>query len=145
MENLMRLAAAFKYEDVKSRSSADDKFRMTALLSAIKPATLKVLIISLGCHTCYLILRLVVRKDRPMAINAYYGFNTSSSPIYEMINLSQVSLYFSCIFLTDTKHQLPTAYSYVASSGEVLETLTGEYRRAESSREYQKFADMTSR
>jgi hypothetical protein len=141
MENLMRLAAAFKYEDMKSRSSADDSFRMTALLSAIKPATLKVLIVSLGFHTCYLILRVVVRKDRPLAINAYYGFNTSGSPIYEMINLSQVSVYFSCIFLTDTKHQLPTAYAYASCSGEVLETLSSEYRRAESSREHKKFAD----
>jgi hypothetical protein len=109
MENLMRLAAAFKYEDMESRSSSDDNFRMTALLSVIKPVTLKVLIISLGSHTCYLLLRLAVRKDRPLAINAYYGFNTSSSPIYEIINLSEVSLYFSCIFLTDPKHQLPTA------------------------------------
>lgn len=99
MENLMRLAAAFKYEDMKSRSSADDSFRMTALLSVIKPATLKVLIASLGYHTCYLILRLAVRKDRPLAINAYYWFNTSNSPIYEMINLSQVSLYFLVFFL----------------------------------------------
>jgi hypothetical protein len=104
MENLMRLAAAFKYEDMQSRSSADDNFRMTALLSAIKPATLKVLIISLGYHTCYLILRLVVRKDRPLAINAYYGFQISNSPIYEMVNFSQVSLYCPCILLTDTKH-----------------------------------------
>lgn len=134
MENLMRLAAAFKYEDMRSRSSADDSFRMTALLSAIKPVTLKVLIGSLGCHTCYLILRLVVRKDRTLVFNAYYGFNTSSSPIYEMINLSQVSIYFSGIFLTDTKHQLPTDYSSDSYSGEVLETLTSEYRRADSSR-----------
>jgi len=103
MENLMRLAASFKYEDMKSRSSADDSFRMTALLSVIKPATVKVLILSLGYHTCYLILRLVMRNDRPLAINAYYGFNTSGSPIYEMINLSQVSLYFTRIFLTVTK------------------------------------------
>jgi hypothetical protein len=144
MENLLRLTAAFKYEDVKSRSSAGDNFRMTALLPAIKPTTLKVLIISLGSHTCYLLLRLVVRKDRPLAINAYYGFNTSSSPIYEMINLSQVSLYFSCIFLTGTNYQLPTAYSYVAGSGEVLDTLTSEYRRAESSREHYKSAYMAS-
>ena len=93
MENLMRLAAAFEYEDMKSRSSADERFRMTTLLSVIKPATLKILIISLGYHTCYIVLRLVMRKDRPMAINAYYGFNTTSSPIYEMINLSQVSLF----------------------------------------------------
>jgi hypothetical protein len=134
MENLMRLAAGFKYEDMKSRSSADDSFRMSALLSVIKPATVKVLIVSLGYHTCYLILRLVVRKDRPLAINAYYGFNTSSSPIYEMINLSEVSLCFSSIFLTVTnqyKNKLQ-AYSYTSCSVEVLEALTSEYRRADN-------------
>lgn len=116
MENLMRLAAAFKYEDLHVKSSADNSFRMTALLSAIKPATFKVLVISLGYHTCYLILRLVVRKDRPLAINAYYGFQTSNSPIYEMINLSQVSLDFACVLLTERKHQLPAAYSYAVLS-----------------------------
>jgi len=134
MENLMRLAAAFKYEDMKSSSSADDRFRMTALLSVIKPATVKILILALGYHTCYLILRLVMKKDRPMAINAYYGFNTSSSPIYEMINLSQVSLCFSSICLTVTKwcKNKLLAYSYTSCCGEVLETLTSEYRRADN-------------
>ena len=135
MENLIRLAAAFKYEEMKSRSPADKNFRMTALLSTIKPVSLRVLIISFGCHACYLILRLVVRKDRPLAINAYYGFHTSSSPIYEMINFSQVSLYFSCVFLQDTKYHLPTAYSYASCSGGILETLISEYGRAESSRD----------
>lgn len=145
IENLMHLAAAFKYEDMKSRSFADDRFRMTALLAAIKPTTLKVLIVSLGSHTCYLILRVGLRKERPLALNAYYGFNTSSSPIYEMINFSQVSFYFSCIFLMDTKHQLPTAYAYASSSsGEVLETLTSEYRRTELCREHKKFVDITA-
>lgn len=86
----MRLAAAFKYEDLQIKTPADESFKMTALLSAIKSASLKVLVVSLGYHTCYLILRLVVRKDRPLAINAYYGFDTSNSPIYEMINFSQV-------------------------------------------------------
>jgi hypothetical protein len=65
---------------------------MTALLSVIKPTTIKILIISLGYHTCYLVLRLLFRKDRPLAINAYYGFDTFNSPIYEMVNLSQVRL-----------------------------------------------------
>jgi hypothetical protein len=92
MERLLRLAAAFNYEDVQTKTSADDSFKMTALLSVIKPTTLKVLIISLGYHTCYLVLRLVFRKDRPLAINAYYGFDTFNSPIYEMVNLSQVRL-----------------------------------------------------
>jgi hypothetical protein len=90
MGKLLRLAAAFKFEDLQVQTPAGDSFRMTALLSSIKPATTKILIVSLGYHTCYLLLRLAIRKDRPLAINAYYGFDTSISPVYEMINLSQV-------------------------------------------------------
>jgi hypothetical protein len=92
MERLLRLAAAFNYEELQTKTPADDSFKMTALLSVIKPTTLKVLIISLGYHTCYLVLRLAFRKDRPLAINAYYGFDTFNSPVYEMVNLSQVRL-----------------------------------------------------
>lgn len=90
MERMLRLAAALKYENLQTKTPADDSFKMTALLSVIKPTTLKVLVISLGYHSCYLVLRLLLRKDRPLAINAYYGFDTFSTPIYEMVNLSQV-------------------------------------------------------
>jgi hypothetical protein len=99
---MMCLAAAFKYEDLKMKIPAEEGFRMTALLAAIKPASLKILVVSLGYHTFYLILRLVIRNDRPLAINAHYGFDTSKSPIYETINFSQVPL--SSTLLSETEY-----------------------------------------
>jgi hypothetical protein len=63
---------------------------MTNLLPLIKPATLRILIIFFGCHICYISLRLLLGENRPLSINAYYGFNTSSSPLYEIVNVSQV-------------------------------------------------------
>jgi hypothetical protein len=104
MERMMSLAAGFKDEDQQIKTPAGDSFKMTALLPVIKSASLKILVISLGYHTCYLILRLVTRRDRPLAINAYYGFDTSISPIYEMINLSQVPR--SGISLSETKYSV---------------------------------------
>jgi hypothetical protein len=107
MERMLRLAAAFNYDDLQTKTPADGSFKMTALLSVIKPTTLKVLIVSLGYHTCYLSLRLVFRKDRPLAINAYYGFDTFNSPIYEMVNLSQVRLQTQSTLSTRCTKKLP--------------------------------------
>jgi len=89
-EHLMRLAAAFTWEQLQDKTRPDVSFKMTNLLPLIKPATLRILIIFFGCHTCYISLRLWHGDNRPLSINAYYGFNTSSSPLYEIVNVSQV-------------------------------------------------------
>jgi hypothetical protein len=90
MERLMHLAAVFTWEDLQAKTHADDSFKMTAIFPVIKPATLRILTIFFSYHICYISLRLVLGNDRPLSINAYYGFNASSSPLYEMVNVSQV-------------------------------------------------------
>jgi hypothetical protein len=89
-EHMMRLAAAFTWEDLKNKTRPDVSSKMTVLLPLIKPATLRILIIFFGCHICYISLRLGLGDNRPLSINAYYGLNTSSSPLYEIVNVSQV-------------------------------------------------------
>jgi hypothetical protein len=89
-EHLMRLAAAFTWKHLQNKTRPDVSFKMTNLLPLIKPATLRILIVFFGCHTCYISLRLWLGDNRPLSINAYYGFNTSSSPFYEIVNVSQV-------------------------------------------------------
>ena len=89
-EHLMRLAAAFTWAHLQKNTRPDVSFKMTNLLLLIKPATLRILIIFFGCHVCYISFRLGLGNNRPLSINAYYGFNTSSSPIYEIVNVSQV-------------------------------------------------------
>jgi hypothetical protein len=89
-ERLMRLAAAFTWEDFQNKTRPDVSVKMTNLLPLIKPATLRILIIFFGCHLCYISLRLGLGDNRPLSINAYYGFNTSISPLYEIVNVSQV-------------------------------------------------------
>jgi hypothetical protein len=86
----MRLAAAFTWEDWQNKTRPDVSFKMTNLLPLIKPATLRILIIFFGCHICYISLRLGLGVNRPLSINAYYGVNTSISPLYEIVNVSQV-------------------------------------------------------
>jgi hypothetical protein len=90
MERLMRLAAAFRWEDLQVKTTADDSFKMTAIFLLIKPATLRILATFFSYHICYISLRLAFGGDRTLSINAYYGFNTSRSPLYEMVNVSQV-------------------------------------------------------
>jgi hypothetical protein len=89
-ERLTSLAATFNWESLQTTTLADGNFKMTNLLPAIKPVSLRTTLIFFSCHTCYISLRLLLGNDRPLAINAYYGFNTSSSPQYELINFSQV-------------------------------------------------------
>jgi hypothetical protein len=86
----MHLAATFEWEELKIKTLTDGNFKMTNLLPAIKPVSLRILTIFFSCHTCYISLRLLLGENRPLSINAYYGFNTSSSPVYELINVSQV-------------------------------------------------------
>jgi hypothetical protein len=89
-EHMMVLAAAFTWEDLQKKTRPDVRFKMTNLLSLIKPATLRILIIFFGCHICYISLRLGLGDNHPLSINAYYGLNTSNSPLYEIVNASQV-------------------------------------------------------
>jgi hypothetical protein len=89
-ERLMRLAAAFTWDDLQNKTCPDVSFKMTNLLPLIKPATLRILIIFFSCHICYISLRLWLGENRPLSINAYYGINTTSSPLYEIVNVSQV-------------------------------------------------------
>jgi hypothetical protein len=86
----MGLAATFEWEELQNKRHADGNFKMTNLLPAIKPVSLRILTIFFTCHICYTGLRLALGEDRPLSINAYYGFNTSNSPQYELINVSQV-------------------------------------------------------
>jgi hypothetical protein len=87
---MMRLAAAFTWEDLQTKTCPDVSFKMTNLLPLIKPATLRILVIFFGCHICYISLRLGLGDNRPLSINAYYGLNTSNSPLYDIVNASQV-------------------------------------------------------
>jgi hypothetical protein len=99
----MKSAAAFKWQHLQAKALAGSDFRMTNLLSAIKPTSLRILAAFFTCHLCYISLRLALSENRPLSINAYYGFNTSSSPFYEVINVSQVFyriLASRCIRLT---------------------------------------------
>ncbi|XP_021941231.1 uncharacterized protein LOC110840475 isoform X2 [Zootermopsis nevadensis] len=96
MERLMYLAAAFKWEDAQAKKPADDSFKMTAILPVIKPATLRISIFFVTFHTCHVILRLALGEGRPLSINAYYGVNVSSSPLYEMVNVSQFFMAANC-------------------------------------------------
>jgi hypothetical protein len=98
----MRLAATFKWEDLQTKTLADGNFQMTNLLPAIKSVSLRILTIFFSCHACYISLRLALGVNRPLSINAYYGFNTSSSPVYELINVSQVIIFIACILLRVT-------------------------------------------
>lgn len=92
----MSLAAAFNWEDLHIKTLADDNFKMTTLLAAIKSLSLRILAVFFSCHICYISLRLALGENRPLSINAYYGFNTSRSPLYEMINISQVFYRIHC-------------------------------------------------
>jgi hypothetical protein len=87
---MMRLAAAFTWEDCQNKTRPGVSFKMTNLLPLIKPATLRILIIFFGSHICYISLRVGLGDNRRLSINAYYGVNTSISPLYEIVNVSQV-------------------------------------------------------
>ncbi|KAJ9599909.1 hypothetical protein L9F63_009809, partial [Diploptera punctata] len=65
------------------------EFFITWLLPRIKPISLKIYIVTMTFHAVYCIVKLAFGSNRPLTVNADYGFDTSPSPLYEAINLMQ--------------------------------------------------------
>ena len=66
------------------------EFAITWLLPRIKPLTVRIYSGTMLFHLIYCIFRLTFRNDRPLTFNSVHSFDTSPSPIYEVVNVLQV-------------------------------------------------------
>ncbi|KAJ4437139.1 hypothetical protein ANN_17274 [Periplaneta americana] len=96
VKRMLSYASVFTWDPIPNTDQEDRRFRMTRLLPLINSATTKVFIGSFGLHACYMTSRLIIRDDRPLAINAYFIIDTTYSPFYELANVSEYLMTLIC-------------------------------------------------
>ncbi|PSN36547.1 Odorant receptor 103 [Blattella germanica] len=109
---------------------------MTLLLPRIQPMTVKTNIVFFGIHSIYSFLRVILTKTRQLAVNSYWGFDVTPSPIYQLIFVAQYCMEWICFMLF---FGFTGFYAYtVATACSHLETLREDLIRTKESSDIKK-------
>ncbi|KAJ9585801.1 hypothetical protein L9F63_002392, partial [Diploptera punctata] len=90
-EALMKLLD-YNWEDFKTKTAGP----MTTLLPRIKPMTYRINVVFFSIHTAYCVMRVA---NGLLTTNAYFGFDVSKSPLFEIMNISQYLMAWTCFIL----------------------------------------------
>ncbi|PNF35138.1 hypothetical protein B7P43_G09269 [Cryptotermes secundus] len=85
----MTLTNAFTWEDLPTTSTKGET-TMAAMIPRIQKTVKQMLISVMAFHGSYIVVRLVNSEQRVLTANSFYLFDVSSSPVYEVILLSQI-------------------------------------------------------
>lgn len=88
---LMIFTNTFTWEDLPKVSRDGETPTMAAMIPRIKRTVKYMLISVMVFHGSYTAIRLVNSEQRVLTANSFYLFDVSSSPVYEVILLSQVN------------------------------------------------------
>jgi hypothetical protein len=64
---------------------------MAGRIPLIQKFTWQSIVLIMVSHTVHQTHRLTTRNDRPLVFNAWFPFDTTNSPVYELVYLAQVS------------------------------------------------------
>jgi hypothetical protein len=63
---------------------------MAGRIPLIQRLTWQSCVLIMVSHTVHQVHRLITTNDRPLVFNAWFPFNTTESPVFELIYISQV-------------------------------------------------------
>jgi hypothetical protein len=86
----MVLTNSFTWEDLPTTSPDGETPTMAAMIPRIQKTVKQMLISVMVFHGIYIVIRIVNSEQRVLTANSFYLFDVSSSPVYEVILLSQV-------------------------------------------------------
>jgi len=64
---------------------------MAGRIPLIQKFTWQSIVLIMVSHAVHQTHRLATRNDRPLVFNAWFPFDTTNSPVYELVYLAQVS------------------------------------------------------
>jgi hypothetical protein len=91
MERAMDLTDSFTWEDLPTRDADTGQLTAAGWIPFIKKLSTRVAIVLLSCHTVLTTIRILTNHETVLI--AWYPFDWTVSPYYELVNISQVSLF----------------------------------------------------
>jgi hypothetical protein len=87
---MLRLTDAFIWEDLPTRDPVIGSLTMAALIPRIQKFLSILTTTGIAYHVVQTTIRFTTNDDRPFIYRTWYPFDARKSPIYELINISQV-------------------------------------------------------
>jgi len=86
----MVLTESFTWEELPTRDVETGSLTMAAWIPRIQLIGKRIIQSVIVFHSTFTSIRMAVLPNRPLSYNGWYPFNTSVSPIYELVNFTQV-------------------------------------------------------
>jgi hypothetical protein len=90
IERLVSLTESFTWEELPTRNLDTGKLNKSAYITAIQTIAKFITVLIIGLHGTQSTVRIV--SNHEMIYTAWYPFDASASPAYEIINMLQVIL-----------------------------------------------------
>jgi hypothetical protein len=89
---MIHLTDAFIWEDLPTQDPDTGSLAMVAWIPRIQRILNLVMYSAVITHVTQSILRIVLAGDRSLLYSAWYPFDTTKTPAYELINIIQVKM-----------------------------------------------------
>jgi hypothetical protein len=90
----MFLTESFTWEELPNTDPETGSLMMAGWIPRVQKITSSIAFFMPAFHLTYTISRAVMLAKRPLSYNTWYPFDTSFSPTYELINVTQVTIYY---------------------------------------------------
>jgi hypothetical protein len=88
---MLRLTDAFVWEDLPLTDPDTGSVTVVAWIPRIQRISFVITSSATIFHVVQSSVRLLTSDDRPMLYGTWYPFDTSKSPVYELVNITQVT------------------------------------------------------
>jgi hypothetical protein len=88
---MLRLTDAFIWEDLPLTDPDTESLTMAAWIPRIQRISFYITSVAATFHVIQSSVRLLTSDDRLMLYETWYPFDTSKSPVYELVNIAQVT------------------------------------------------------
>jgi uncharacterized membrane protein len=89
----MDLTDSFTWEDLPTRDADSGQLTAAGWIPVLKLFSMKAAIVFLSFHTLQSTVRIVTNHETILI--AWYPFDWTVSPFYELVNISQVTIYIN--------------------------------------------------
>jgi hypothetical protein len=103
---LMYLTESFTWEELPTTDPETGSLTMAGWIPRVQSITRRIIYFIPIFHLSFTVFRAAVSTKRPLSYNTWYPFDTSLSPAYELINITQVNFCYtySLCLMYDTKY-----------------------------------------
>ncbi|KAJ4437148.1 hypothetical protein ANN_17283 [Periplaneta americana] len=91
IERLLILADSFIWEDLPKNNHVTENASMTTWIPRMRSSAVRFLTFGICFHMVYINARIIISNQRMLPFDAWYPYDWSKSPIFELTNILQIS------------------------------------------------------